>query len=153
MTMYPFDHIHRNWDKRLALHRKAAELLAEAEKQRELAIDIEDDEEWEARNDEINNTIMKRFWEIYWTEFALCFPECRNEWFIKFVSSFADGCTQISEKQYRVFAERCEENEESWRSKTRYCRVGDRLIKLTCINRYRSVTIERFNTNIKELIA
>ena len=45
MTMYPFDHIHRNWDKRLALHNKASELLAEAEKQNELALDIEDDDE------------------------------------------------------------------------------------------------------------
>ena len=153
MTMYPFDHIHRNWDKRLALHRKASALLAEAEKQTELALDIEDDDEWEARNDEIENTIMKRFWEIYKTEFALCYPESRNNWFAKFVSSFDDGCTQISEKQYRVFSEHCEENEESWRSKERYCRVGDRLITVKWENSNRSVTIERYNANVKELLA
>ena len=153
MTMYPFDHIHRNWDKRLALHNKASALLAEAEKQNELALDIEDDDEWEARNDEINNTIMKRFWEIHKTEFALCYPECRDEWFVSFVSSFADGCTQISEKQYRVFQRHCEDNEETWRTYERYCRVGDRLIRLKWINSNRSVTIERFNTNVKELLA
>lgn len=153
MTMYPFNRINRNWDKRLALHNKASALLEEAEKQMELAIDIEDDDEWEARNDEIKNTIMKRFWEIYKTEFALCYPESRNEWFANFVSSFADGCTQISEKQYRIFARYCEENEETWRSHERYCRMEDRLIRLKWQNNNRSVTIERFNTNVKELLA
>lgn len=149
--MYPFDHIHRNWNKRLALHNKAYELLAEAEKQRELALDIENDDEWKQRNDEIDNTIMKRFFEIEKTEFALCQPESRNEWFKSFVSSFDDGSTQISEKQYRIFAQYCEGNEESWRTYESYCRVGDRLISLKWKNQNRSVKIEKFKS-AKELL-
>lgn len=65
MLMYPFNsNTHRNWDKRLALHNKARALLSEAEKQTTLADNIEDDDEWEARTNEIEETIMKRFCEI-----------------------------------------------------------------------------------------
>lgn len=144
MLMYPFDHVHRNWDVRLALHREASKLLDRYNEEAEDALNIEDDDAYDARMDEISETTMKRFWEIHLTEFALCYPESRNEWFINFVNSFAEGSTQISEKQYRVFKRYCEDNDETWRTYTCYCRVGNKLISLKWKNSNRSVEIKTF---------
>lgn len=154
MTMYPFNSsVRRNWDNRLKLHNKANELLAEAKKMEESLINIEDDDEWERRNDEIVNTVMRQFWEIYRLEFALRYPESRNEWFKKFVSSFPIGRTQISEKQYRIFAKYCENNEEdAWRTCEMYCRIGDKFITIKWENSHRTVTIQQINTNLSELL-
>lgn len=89
MTMYPFNSsVNRNWDKRLKLHNTASGLLAEAEKMGKSLINIEDDDEWERRNDEIENNVMRQFWEIYQLEFALRYPESRNEWFKKLFHLF-----------------------------------------------------------------
>ena len=148
MPMYPFDHIHRNWDKRLFLHREAERLLEQLNREMDEATDIEDDDKYDARMEEINVTTKARFDEIYHTERALCFPESRNEWFKNFVASFADGTTRISEKQYYVFARYCEEDDDTWRTYSKYCRVGDRFITLTWKNSNRSVKITRFNPNI-----
>jgi hypothetical protein len=146
--MYPFDHIRRNWDKRLSLHREAERLLKKANQEMDEAIEIEDDDDYDARMEEINATTMARFNEIYATERALCYPEPRNDWFKNFVASFADGITCISEKQYNVFGRYCESDNDTWTTGSRYCRIGDRFITLTWKNSNRSVKITRFNPNI-----
>ena len=146
--MYPFDHIHRNWDKRLALHREAECLLNKLNQEMDEAIDIEDDDAYDARVEEINATTKARFDEIYATERALCYPESRNEWFMNFVASFADGITSISEKQYNVFSRYCERDNDTWRTGSTYCRIGDRFITLTWKNWCRCVEIRRFNPNV-----
>ena len=147
MTMYPFNHIRRNWDRRLALHKEAESLLAEAEMEKDKADSIENDDEYDARIKEINNTIMARFWAICLAESALCYPEPKNEWFRKFVDSFEDGITNISEKQYNVFVRYCEEDRDTWRTGERHCRIANRFITVTAINTRRNVNIRRFNPN------
>jgi hypothetical protein len=141
MTMYPFVRVHRNWDKRLALHREAERVLEKLNREMEEATDIEDDDAYEARLKEIDETTRARFNEIYNTERALCFPESKNEWFIKFVASFEDGVTAISAKQYNVFARYCNEDDYTWSTGNKYGRVGDRFIVLTRL----TVEIARFN--------
>jgi hypothetical protein len=150
--MYPFDNIRRNWNVRSKLHSKAERLLSQYEIEMENATEIENDDEFDARMDEIDNTIMNHFWDIYKTEFALCYPESRNEWFINFVNSFPEGRTSLSEKQYNVFKKHCEDNDETWKTYTCYCRVGNKLISLTWRNANRSVNIEVFK-NAKELLS
>ena len=146
--MYPFIHVCRNWDKRLALHREAERVLEKLNRELEEAIDIENDDEYDARLEEIDATTRARFNEIYATERAMCFPEPRNEWFKNFVASFEDGLTYISEKQYNIFGRYCEQDDDTWRTYSRYCRVGDRFITLTWKNANRSVTITRYNPNV-----
>lgn len=141
-SMYPFDHIRRNWDKRSKLHAQAQALLDKANAEFAEADLIENDDLYDERYDEIRNTTLKAFHEIAAAERLLCFPEPRNQWFKTFVKSFADGITRLSAKQLDVFLQYCEADPNTWRSEERYCHVGNRFITVCTkgSNRYVSIT-------------
>lgn len=128
--MYPFDHVSRNWDQRTKLHRRAEELLKKAEEEKDAAMDIEDDDVYDQRIQEIDDTIMAEFWRIALEEFSLCYPLVRNKWFTDVVEGFPVGTTRITEKQYHAFSRYCEGNDMTWRTGEVYARTKGKFVTL-----------------------
>lgn len=104
------------------------------------------DDEYTERKDDLISEYQKLDSEVRKAIvrcFAAQFHKCRNEWFASVIDGFAEGTTQITEKQYHAFAKYCcDEDADAWKTKQMYCRVGDFFITLTWKNSNRSITKE-----------
>lgn len=75
-----------------------------------------------------HDTYSARYMALYHKARQLAAPEVRNDWFVHFAASFPAGKTHISRKQGGIFAHYCADDDDSWRSHKRYCRVSGRYI-------------------------
>lgn len=101
------------------------------------------DEEWD-RLDREAESIAEQKVNAWYKCFAAQFRVVKNQWFAGVVEQFADGAFHgISEKQYYAFKRYAGQNdEETWKTGSTYCRCNGYFVTLTWKNACRGIKVE-----------
>lgn len=106
---------------------------AELDKMHDAAANIDDDSEYEKMLDQIDAYYESTVKPAYRRMFAAQFHNCKNNWFISVIQGFkADNERHIiTARQYDCFVKyACDEDSNSWRDGTSYCRCDGKLVTL-----------------------
>lgn len=106
---------------------------AEMDRMYDAAANIDDDSEYEKMLDQIDAYYESTVKLAYRRMFAAQFHNCKNNWFISVIQGFkADNERHIiTARQYDCFVKyACDEDSNSWKDGTSYCRCDGKLITL-----------------------
>lgn len=106
---------------------------AELDKMHDAADNIDSDSEYEKMLDQIDEYRENVVTPAYRRMFAAQFHNCKNNWFVSVIQGFkADNERHIiTQRQYDCFVKyACDEDSNSWKDGTSYCRCDGKLITL-----------------------